>query len=421
MIYLDNAATTKMDERCNKIIEKYNNEIFFNSASPYSNNLNSRIDEARNTFIDMLGGTKNARFIFTPSATISNNIAILGSTAKKQKFFVFAEGEHSSVDSAANFLKANGYSVKFAPLNKDGSLNLEQLEKILDGNVGFVSVMLASNETGAVDHIKKIGEIIKLKCPDAVLHVDAVQGFCKIPMHLKEWGVGLCTIASHKVHGPKGIAGLYIAPNINLKPIFFGGGQEYGLCPGTLNTSGIMAFEFIAKALHSTMQTNYEYVAKLKQSFISNINEIMNEHYNAAALNVWQMCGLKPGSKALSEGTKDNDIQTRNKARRGTLINNNAVTINGDGMPYILSLTIKGIKGAVLVNMLKEQGVLIATGSACISAKAENRALTSMGKNKCEVMGSVRISFSHLNTEKEVQKAAEIFVNSIKQLLSHSK
>jgi len=371
MIYLDNAATSKMDERCNKIIEQYNREEYYNTASPYSNELNNKVDKARSTFIKLLNGERNARFIFTPSATISNNIAILGSTAKKQKTMVFAEGEHSSVDSAANFLKSGGYNIKFAPLNKSGSLDMLKLEKLLDGNVGFVSVMLASNETGAIDDIKKISELIKIKCPDAILHIDAVQGFCKIPINLKEWGVQLCTVTAHKIHGPKGIAGLYIAPNVNLKPIFFGGGQEYNLCPGTLNTGGIMAFEFIAEIMHSTMQTNQAFIQKLRDRFIKNLSEIKNY-----------------------------------------------IEVNGDGLPDIISLSIDGTKGAVLVNMLKEQGVLIATGSACVDVKAENRALTSMGQSKCKVVGSVRVSLSHLNTMQEIDKAAEIFVNSVKKLLN---
>ncbi|MDR0850414.1 MAG: cysteine desulfurase [Christensenellaceae bacterium] len=371
MIYLDNAATTKVVPYVGEIIKKYNEEIYFNSASPYTNDLNVEIDNVKQNFIKKLDGDSSGRIIFTSGATESNNLAILGSLIDKKKAFVFAEGEHASVHSVAMHLKQQGIETRLVPLSDDGTINLTKLEEALDESVGFVSVMLASNETGAVNNIAEVSRLIKTKCPKARLHVDAVQGFCKMKFSCKKLGISLCTICAHKIHGPKGIGALYVAPKLMLKAISMGGEHEGSLRPGTQNTSGIMGFGRAVDYMFENFDEFNKHITHLKEEFIK---------------------GLGP--------VKDKII------------------INGNGLPHVLSLSIKGIMGQTLVNVLKEHDILITTGSACNAKHIENRALASMGRSKTDIVGSVRISFSHLNTLDEISQASRILVSGINKLLN---
>lgn len=371
MIYLDNAATTKVLPHVGEIIKKYNEEVYFNLASPYSNDLNLEIDNVKQNLIKKLDGDLGGRMIFTSGATESNNLAILGSITQKKKIFVFAEGEHASVHSVAMHLKQQGIETRLVPLEKSGTVNIDKLAEALDENVGFVSVMLANNETGAINDIAAVSKLIKEKCPEARLHVDAVQGFGKMNFSCRELGITLCTITAHKIHGPKGIGALYVAPKTMLKSITMGGDQEDGIRAGTQNTSGIMGFNSAANYMFENFDTFNSHILSLREQFVK---------------------GLEP--------VKDK------------------IKINGEGLPHVLSLSIKGIMGPTLVNIMKDNGILITMGSACNARHIENRALSSMGRDKADIVGSVRISFSHLNTIDEVSKASRVFAESVTKLLN---
>ena len=371
MIYLDNAATTKMDSLASKILIKYNEEEYYNPSAMYKqgNALHKEIEGAKVRLSKLLGG--NGKIIFTSGATEANNLAIFGSANFKQKKYLFSMGEHPSVYNTAIALKNNGYKVEFIPLNEAGEIDLKAFREMLDSDVCFVSTMYVNNETGAVNNLKEIRNIIDSVNKNIKFHVDAVQGFGKLPLNVSALKIDLCTISAHKIYGPKGIGALYLAPNVNVKGITYGGGQEDGIRPGTYNTSNIMAFASVAEEVVKNASAQYSYVSELKNRFINNLSSIKDK-----------------------------------------------IIINGSGSPYVLSISIKGLRGETLLHMLEQEDIIIGTGSACSSSKVENRVLTAMGRTKDEVLGSIRISFSKNNKIEDINIAAEKLVAAINKLLT---
>lgn len=370
MIYLDNAATTQISKEALHAYNKYAEELFFNPSAIYRAgvSIKTSIDNARNTIKNALG-SNNGSIVFTSSATEANNLAIMGSLRNNFKKVILSSADHPSTYNVGLELKKRGIQVEFCPLQPNGEINYEALEELLDENVNLISVIHVSNETGAINDIKRINEIKKLKCPKAIFHVDGVQAFSKIKINLDYFGVDLYTISAHKVEGPKGVAALFVRNSIVIKPIVFGGGQENNLRSGTENVPAIMGFEAAVKNFGNITE-NLKYVTNLKNVFIENLKDIP--------------CRIN---------------STQNNS------------------PYILSLSFKGVKGETLVHMMEQYDILISTGSACSSKKEGNRVLEQMNVSHEEIVGSVRISFSKNNTENEIQTASLQLKNCYLELL----
>lgn len=370
MIFLDNASTTRLCSEAKSEIEK-SHDLFYNPSAVYGKSLEIRkmLDEAKQNICRALGVSYNNNLIITGSATEANNLAIFGSIKKTDSQLVFGAGEHPSVYNCALELKARGFNVVFAPLAKTGEVDLEILSKILEKPTAFVSIMTVSNETGAINNIQKISKLIRRTNPNAIFHSDGVQAFGKIPTNVLNMDVDLFSISAHKIGGPKGIGALYVKNIKKLKPIIFGGGQEFGLRSGTENTMFTLAFGEIAKSL------------KIKENF-EKTNEIRNYV-------------------------------------RNFFENKDGVEINSpkDASPYVLSLSFCGVRGETLVHVLEGDDVIVGTGSACSSKKgALNRTLEEMGKTKEENEGAVRISFSKETTLDEVKQACNIIYDSYLKL-----
>lgn len=369
MIYLDNAATTKIYKAALQMYNKYAEELFFNPSAIYSAGVKNKtyIDNARNTIKSALG-TNNGNIIFTSSATEANNLAILGSLRSNFKKVILSSADHPSTYNIGLELKKQGIDVDFCPLQENGEINYDILETMLDENVNLISIIHVSNETGAINDIKRINELKKLKCPKAIFHVDGVQAFSKIKINLDYFGIDLYTISGHKIHGPKGIAALFVKNSIVIKPLVFGGGQENNLRSGTENVPAIMGFEAAVLEI-GNIQENLKYVTTLKNLFIEEIKDV---------------CRINSTDK---------------------------------NSPYILSLSFKGVKGETLVHMMEKYDIYISTGSACSSKKEGNRVLAQMNIPHDEIVGSVRVSFSKYNTEEEVKQAAKQLKSCYLELL----
>lgn len=370
MIFLDNASTTRLCSEAKSEIEK-SHDLFYNPSAVYGKSLEIRkmLDEAKQNICRALGVSYNNNLIITGSATEANNLAIFGSIKKTDLQLVFGAGEHPSVYNCALELKARGFNVVFAPLAKTGEVDLEILSKILEKPTAFVSIMTVSNETGAINNIQKISKLIRRTNPNAIFHSDGVQAFGKIPTNVLNMDVDLFSISAHKIGGPKGIGALYVKNIKKLKPIIFGGGQEFGLRSGTENTMFTLAFGEIAKSL------------KIKDSY-DKINEIRNY------------------------------VRNFFESKDGVEINSPK-----DASPYVLSLSFCGVRGETLVHVLEGENIILGTGSACSSKKgALNRTLEEMGKTKEENEGAVRISFSKETTLDEVKQACDIIYNSYLKL-----
>ena len=349
--YFDNAATTKVN---NEVLQAYNEACndFYNPSSLYTPSLSvkNKIEMARESILRYLGGANKSTFIFTSCATESNNAVLRNCIKRKDKKYIISAGEHSSIYNTAKALINEGYSIDFAPLNEDGTVNQQALFSMIDNKTDFVSLIHVSNETGAVNDIKYIAKKCKSINPNIIVHSDGVQALHKLKLNMVNMGVDFYTISSHKINGVKGIAGLYIANPNKFAPLIYGGGQEMNLRGGTENYPAVMAF---AKAI-ALPSDNYDAMRTFKQTLLDNITVpyklVSTEH-----------C-----------------------------------------VPNIVSMCFKDLRGETLVHMLEQDGFLIGTGSACNSKNTANRVLTEIGVNQDYILGAIRISFEQDCTNQDV-------------------
>lgn len=371
MIYLDNAATTKMYEGAVDVYKKYACQSFFNPSAGYNKAIavSKDLDKVRQQILNKLGA--NGNIIFTSGATESNNLAIYGNKRNGKWEYVFSEGEHPSVYNIALDLQNQGFVVHIVKLMPNGQVDYDQLEKVVNEKTRIISVMHVSNETGAINDIPKIDHIRQKHCPKALLHVDGVQAFCKLDYNIWDANVDLYTISSHKFHGPKGVGALYVKNISPLKNIVFGGGQEGGYRSGTENVGGIMAMGYAIE--HFKTKENYLYVSKLK--------DIMK-----------------------FELEKDEKIK-----------------VFDVGSPYILSVSFTGVNGETLMRALQDEDIFVGIGSACSTKKAGNRVLESMGLSLNEIKSHIRLSFSEDLDEKQMHYAGKKIVEVYNKILEKVK
>ncbi len=368
MIFLDNASTTKVFDDVMAVYSKYSTDLFYNPSAPYisANNVKQDITMAEKRILKFINAPENSKIVFTSCATESNNMAIFSSLNKSFKKVLLSVGEHSSVYNLAQEIMNRGFECEFVKLKADGKVDEADLVSKMDSNVGLVAIMHVSNETGAINDIEHLVKVVKGINPNCHFHCDGVQAMCKINVNVKALGVDTYTFSGHKIHAPKGIAGLYVKGNI--LPYIIGGGQQNGLRSGTENVAGIMALD---KAIQmAKVNENYKYV------------------------------------------------QSLNNLAREILKADTRIKINSsiDNSPYILSISAVGVNGATLVNMMDSDGVCLGIGSACSTKKSGNTTLEAMGKDKKEVLGSVRMSFSASNTANEVEFACKKLLDNYQRL-----
>lgn len=368
MIYLDNASTTKMFESAAGQYQKYACQLFYNPSAFYrpAREVKKALDGARKCLLERLGA-KQGQIIFTSGATESNNLAILGSRRNGKWEYVFSMGEHPSVFNVARELERQGCVVHYVSLQNNGEIDYDALENVVNEKTRLVCVMHVSNETGVLNDIKKVSQIVKSKSK-ALLHVDGVQAFNKIVFSVDELGVDSYTISAHKFHGPKGVGALYIRNQSSLKSIVFGGGQENDLRSGTENVPGIMAMKEACEQIN--VLKNFEQTQMLKKALV----------------------------QILMEDKKIKIVESYS--------------------PYILPISYHGVNGETLSRALQDEGVLVSTGSACSTKKAGNRILESMGMRKEEVVSSIRISFNAYMSKAEVEEAGRKILECAQRLSS---
>lgn len=369
MIYLDNAATTKMYEELVVVYKEFGCDNFFNPSALYKKSLDVavRIRQAKADLAEFLGANHN-EIIFTGSATEANNMALRGAI-RANTGIVISAGEHPSVYNTAVSLKNNGISCEVIPLNKNGQIDQEKLYKYLSHNkVSIVSIIHASNETGAINDIKEIAKNIKRISSSTLFHSDGVQSFGKIAV--KNLGVDLYSFSAHKIKGPKGIGALYIKKGLRLNPLITGGGQENNLRSGTENVANILAFSMAVKLFSS--QYDFDKMLELKKTFI----EILSTEIHDIIFTI-------------------SDVYST--------------------MPHILSMIIPDIKGETLLHMLECKDILIGLGSACSANNRGNRVLNALGFAPKKTESAIRISFSCDNTIDEIKLAAKSLASCYKE------
>ena len=351
IFYLDNAATTKLFDEVKERASKFLCEDFFNPSAVYKQSVDVKreVENARGFLLDCLGASHDDKLIFTGSATEANNTVIFSQRNFAGKRYLFGAGEHPSVKECAKQLEMKGYKVEFIPLDKSGRVDEEKFKQMLGSDVAFVSVQHVSNETGAVNNIKKLVTLAKRANKDVKFHSDGVQAFMKFPIDVTDLGVDYYTISAHKIGGMKGVGALYIKKGTKVNALIFGGGQENGLRSGTENVFGIASFAYAAEKMRKEQKQNFEKVKKMREELLL--------------------------------AFKENEIE---------------YVIHGEsGVPHTMNIMLeKSIRGETLVHALEKRGVLLSTGSACSATKHFNSTLEAMGVPNSEILASVRISIS---------------------------
>ena len=362
MIYLDNAATTKPSKTAFEKATAFVDAQFYNPSALYREGyfVQGELKKARSSLLSKIADESFFELIFTSCGSESNNQAIF-SFAKRGNAVTTA-GEHSAVSAPFAELKLRGIDTRIAPLNEDGSVNVESLLSLVDDKTSFVSVMHVSNELGSINDVNAIAKRIKAKNPRVIFHCDGVQAFGKVPFRLgKE--IDLYSVSAHKIGGLKGVGALIKRKSLVLPPYLFGGGQESGRRSGTENVFGIKQFEYAADEKFKTLREDYERLKTYREV-------------------VWN--GL------------EKSVYTRLSPENGT--------------PYILTVSAKGLRGEVLLHMANDKNLIVGTGSACSSnAKHRyNKIVLACGHDEKTADGVIRISFSPETTEEEINKAVEI-------------
>ena len=364
-IYLDYAATTPIDPAVQIAMREAEREYYANASSIHSGGQRSkvRIEKARHDIASALEA-RAGEIVFTSGGTESNNLALLGAALanrNKGRHIISSGIEHPSVLETCRHLASNGFDVDYVKVNKQGEINLKQLESLLRPETILVSVMMANNETGCISPIKEIGEILRGK--DILFHTDAVQAFGKIDIYPQSLNVDLLSLSAHKIYGPKGIGALYMREGIRLQKIYYGGKQEAGRRPGTENIAALVG---LAEAVAQIT------VQKSERKRISTLRD-----------------GLENELLNRIPGIKINGHET-----------DRIYSISNIYFPFLAG-------DSVLMN-LDMQGILISTGSACSSgAQSPSHVLNTMGLSEHQVLHSFRISLGRFTTELQISKTVD--------------
>ncbi len=357
MVYLDNASTTEVHEECLKILNEYQRDNYFNPSAMYHQalELTKKIKSAREDIIKALHG--NGQIIFTSSGTESDNMALLGTKKVNGGRIIVSYSEHPAVYNTALELKQRGYNVVFCEVDNTGRVIEDSFRNLMTKDTCLVSIMHVNNETGCINDIKKLCSIAKNVNPNVIFHSDGVQAVGKIKVSLTELGVDLYTISGHKIHAPKGVAGLFIKKGVNLKPLIYGGGQEGGLRSSTENTAGIMAFSYAIKEAVRAQKENEERMKALWEDL----------------------------SKFLLE--------------------ENCVVVDSQNWQssYVMCASVKSVRGEVLLHSLEKYGILIGTGSACSSKKGLKKLPTILKLLPEYENGIIRLSFCRFTTKDDIE------------------
>ncbi len=360
MIYLDNSATTKPCQEAVEAMHVSMTETWANPSSLYGFGFDAakQLRTARHQVAATLGAEPD-RVFFTSGGTEADNWALFGAAkrfGKKNKHIITTAIEHPAVLNCIKELESQGFDVTYLQPDKDGVITLQALTEALRKDTFLVSVMMVNNETGAVMPIAQMAKLTHKRCPDAIFHTDAVQGFLKVPFQAKSLGADLISISSHKVHGPKGAGALYISPRLKSFPAhMIGGGQEGNFRSGTEATPAISGF---AAACESGKKTFLADVAK-ETELLNTLVKAMEE---------------TPG-----------------------------VLVNGQhAAPHILSLAIPGIPTQNIINILQDAGICVSAGSACAKGH-RSHVLTAMGLSPEAIDGSFRVSLCKDTTQKEIE------------------
>ena len=368
--YLDNSSTTKPSKKAVDYITRALESNWGNPSSLHRIGMEAEI--ALNDARECIAHTLNARadeIFFTGSGTEANNTAVLSVLKAKGRGgrIITTAIEHPSVLETAKRLEDSGFEVVRLKPDDNGIIPLSALENALTDNTLLVSMMLVNNETGAVQPVKEAVSLTKRIAPLSIFHCDAVQGYGKLTVNVKQLGVDLLSASGHKIHGPKGIGFLYCKKGVHISPLITGGGQERGIRSGTESVPLIMGLMGAAEELPKP-----ETQLKIRQE--------------------------------LFDYTRDRLLKT------GAVIN------SPEGcLPYILNASIVGYRSETLLHFLESRNVFVSSGSACAKGHG-SYVLKEMGLDRKRTDSALRISFSRYNTKEDADMLILALEEAKKQL-----
>jgi len=374
-IFFDNASATRIDDQVFKEMESYFRENYGNPSSlhDFGELAKSAVESARKKVANLVGASAEEIY-FTSCGTESNNLALWGlarALKGKGNHIISSVIEHHSVLNPLKEMKKNGWNISLVPVDECGLINTKDIENEITDSTILISIMHANNEIGTIQKLKEISLIAKKN--NIIFHSDGVATAGIIPVNVRELGIDAYSFSAQQLHGPKGIAALFIKKGTRIKPIFLGGTQEKGRRAGTENVPGIVGFGKACELAKIKMEDNIKYISKLRDNLI---NGIINKVKN--------------------------------------------VKLNGhttDRLPGNVHISFKYIEGESILLMLNMEGIAAASGSSCTSqALKSSHVLNAIGLSPTMAQGSVLFSLGKYNTAEEVSRLLEVLPPIVKRL-----
>lgn len=362
-VYLDNSATTRCFDEVAQLAAKVMAQDYGNPSSMHLKGVAGEkyLRHAREVIAKNLK-VNEKEILFTSGGTESDNMALIGTAFANQRagrHLITTQIEHPAILQTMQYLEKQDFEVTYLPVDANGQVKLEELQRALRKDTILVSIMHTNNEIGSLQPIAEAGAIIKRFNPSIVFHVDAVQGYGKFRIQPKRMNIDLLSVSAHKIHGPKGIGFLYINEKIKIHPIIWGGGQQKGMRSGTENVPAIAGMALAIETIYKNLDEEIDKLYQLKQRFIDGAMKI--------------------------EDVKINGLTGR------------------DSAPHVVSLSVRGVRSEVLLHALEDKGIYVSAGSACASNKPSVSAtLQAIGVEKDLLDSTIRFSFSVFTTEEEI-------------------
>ena len=364
-IYLDNSATTRTSDSAAAKAVQIMTQLYGNPSSLHSKGLEAEheLKKAREIVASSIGAAPGEIY-FTSGGTEANNTAVFGAAkalCRRGKRIVTTAIEHSSVIESMQQLEREGFEVIYLTPDKSGRINPDDIKAAVNSDTILVSIMLVNNETGAVQPVETAASAIKRSSSPAMLHVDAVQAYLKMPFTTKKLKADLISVSGHKIHGPKGVGALYVRRGVRILPLHYGGEQQEKLRPGTEPLPLI--------------------------------------------------CAMAQAVSEYPTGSADNNyIHTLNAHCRRLLSETDGIGINSDEScsDYIINFSAPGLRSETLLHYLEQYGIYVSSGSACAKGH-KSHVLSAMGLDSALIDSAVRVSFSHENTMENI----DYFINKL--------
>ncbi|RAL69806.1 Cysteine desulfurase [Dehalococcoides mccartyi] len=379
-LYFDHHATTPVDPRVLESMLPFFTESFGNAASVdhlYGDEAAREVEKSRGKIASLIG-CHPQEIIFTSGATESNNLAIIGVArrySEKGRHIVTCITEHKAVLDTCKYLETEGFQITYLKVNKQGLIDLDELNSAIKDETILISVMSANNEIGTLSPLAEIGAIAKGK--GILFHSDAAQAFGHIPIDVEAMGIDLLSISGHKIYGPKGVGALYVRrlrPRVKLASLIHGGDHEHGLRAGTLNVPGIVGLGVAAELAKSEMPVEGNRLITLRTYLLESLRRKIE----------------------------------------GIELNGHPV----NRLPHNLSVYLPGIENRALLVMLKRD-VALSTGSACTSTNVEpSHVILALGYSEERAHSTLRIGLGRGNTKNEIDYLVDRLTEAVRCLRS---